>query len=138
MVQDDRCALGSHGRRHPARSDVYPCFYFWIANPGFRDDAELARVGTFFASRTFPYGDGAGIFDLESEETLILMFVDRPCEISGMIVFDGMTIMHDLEFSVPGFHWVRVTRDGGLIANAEPQINATYMSSSAFPAWVNE
>ena len=73
------------------------------------DDTRIGRLGTF------PYGgdDGSqvgagGFFDPVTRNTLILVYVDRACTISGEFSIGLTSYRHELVFNNRGFHWVRI------------------------------
>lgn len=74
------------------------------------ENTRLARLGTFpFDAVTRKPLGGGGFIDPVSRNTLILVYVDRPCEIKGSINFDNELYVHDLRFITGGFHWIKVT-----------------------------
>ncbi len=73
------------------------------------ENTRIARLGTFpFDAVTRKPLGGGGFIDPVSRNTLILVYVDRPCEIKGSIDFDNELYEHNLKFSTGGFHWIKI------------------------------
>ena len=71
----------------------------------------FARLGTFALDpKTGEPLGGGGFIDATSRDFLILLYVDRPCTISGTLELGEERHEHDIELGSPGFHWVRVYR----------------------------
>lgn len=71
----------------------------------------VTRIGTFPYSYASAKMIGAGGFiNPASRNTMILVYVDRPCEITGEVTLDNMHYSHDLIFSQKGFHWIEVIK----------------------------
>lgn len=72
----------------------------------------LARVGTFpYSIKTRQLIGAGGFIDPLSRNTLVLIYVDRACVISGKVTLDNERFSHDIILPGKGFHWVQVKRD---------------------------
>jgi hypothetical protein len=72
-------------------------------------DARIGRLGTFAYSLEDGQQIGAGGFiDTTTRRNLILLYVDRPCRLTGELSMDNRTYRHELEFAEKGFHWIVV------------------------------
>lgn len=67
----------------------------------------IARLGTFpYSWETKKTLGGGGFIAPESRNYLILLYVDRACEISGQFQLDGDSYSHELKLPSRGFHWI--------------------------------
>jgi hypothetical protein len=72
----------------------------------------LARVGTFpYSIKTRQLIGAGGFIDPVSRNTLVLIYVDRACVISGNVILDNARFSHDIILPGKGFHWIQVKRD---------------------------
>lgn len=72
-------------------------------------DTRLARVGTFFYdARTDEAVLGAGFYDAVTKDPMLLVFVDRPCRITGMSVSGIEQAAFDVAIPSAGLHWLRI------------------------------
>jgi len=72
----------------------------------------LARVGTFpYSIKTRQLIGAGGFIDPVSRNTLMLIYVDRACVISGKVALDSERFSHNIILPGKGFHWVQVKRD---------------------------
>lgn len=73
----------------------------------------FARLATFALSPKRPRSLGGGAFmDPVSRNLLILVYVDRPCRITGRQRAPGMVADYDVHFKSAGFHWLEADRVG--------------------------
>jgi len=83
--------------------------------------ALLARLGTFpLSAKTQKFIGGGGFIDSTSRNSLILVYVDRACEIKGQVNLAGERYGHNLKFSGKGFHWVEVLKKSKGVYSLEP------------------
>lgn len=76
-------------------------------------NTRLARLGTFpYHADTHRSLGGGGFINPNNRDTLILLYVDRPCEIRGQFTIGEEQFAHDLTFETAGFHWIRVSSPG--------------------------
>ena len=69
---------------------------------------KIARIGTFAYNTVTNTAAGSGSFmDKESQDNLILIYVDNKCQVSGSVTLHGKQYIHDIEFPSEGFHWIR-------------------------------
>ncbi len=91
----------------------------------------LFRVGTFVTDsgtgRTI--AGAVGFRDSMDDLGLILLFVDRPCVITGTIDSTGENARLDITFRSAGFHWVsyQTADDGTLQLRAHPHTDAALL-----------
>lgn len=72
------------------------------------EDTRLARVGTFFADKEQErYVFGAGFIDQASGDFLVLVYVDRPCTLSGTVSVQELPTQYHVQIPTPGMHWLR-------------------------------
>jgi len=72
-------------------------------------DTRIGRLGTFAYSLEDGQQIGAGGFiDKGTRRNLILLYVDRPCRLTGVLSMEERTYRHELEFAEQGFHWIVV------------------------------
>lgn len=75
------------------------------------EDTRLARIGTFaFNARTREELGYGGFIDTTTLDNLILVYVDRACEISGSFKLGEESYRHAIRLPAAGFHWLRVKR----------------------------
>lgn len=91
----------------------------------------FVRMGTFFLPRTGSYLDGAGIHVVDSDDVLVLVYVDRPSVITGTVFSGEAGFVHKLAFEESGFHWIRMDPGGGDVTNAQSDVEAVFMSFHA-------
>lgn len=76
-------------------------------------DARFARMGTFpHEAETFAPVGGGGFLDPVTRDTMILVYFDRPCTITGDRVAGGDTFSHAIRVPAAGLHWIRVVDEG--------------------------
>jgi len=76
-------------------------------------NTRLARLGTFpYHADTHRSLGGGGFINPVNRDTLILLYVDRPCEIRGQFTIEEEQFAHDLAFDRAGFHWIRISSPG--------------------------
>jgi hypothetical protein len=74
-------------------------------------DTRIGRLGTFAYSLEDGQQIGAGGFiDPATRRSLILLYVDRACRLTGELSMDNRTYRHELEFAEKGFHWIEVEK----------------------------
>ena len=81
-------------------------------------DTKLSRMATFAHDAVHNAEIGAYLDELGKDHLLILVYVDRPCKISGEILVHGQRYNHDIELSRGGFHYLAAD-DAGLIKDTE-------------------
>ena len=70
-------------------------------------DVQFTRVGTFpHHARTFENIGGGSFTDPVSRKSMILMYFDRPCTLTGAVAADGSVFHHAINIPQPGFHWI--------------------------------
>ena len=88
-------------------------------------EARVVRIGTLsLRAGNEGFFDQTLLVDLETKDTLFLVYIDRACSLRGTGTIGTTTVEHELEFYRPGLHWVRVQTIGekGLrLTNASPQ-----------------
>ena len=73
----------------------------------------------------YPYGDReAGFVERDTREQFVLLYVDRPCRISGGIRTNDGEYRHELAFDRAGLHWLHVRRTGERGAFVTPRAPA--------------
>lgn len=76
-------------------------------------DARLVRFGTASAREDgSPFADLTFTLDLESKETVFLVYTDRPCSIRGEGRMGATKADYAVDLPRRGFHWVRVQLAG--------------------------
>lgn len=78
------------------------------------DDARILRVGTFAFDLLHSSAMGGALREIGSTGYVILVYVDRPCLISGSIKLHGETYTHRIDFPAKGFHYVNSGDDNHL------------------------
>lgn len=74
-------------------------------------EARVARVGTFFSRSTAePIGVGAGFVDEQTRANLLLVYVDRPCEFSGVVHAGAVRLQTSFSLPSAGLHWLRIRK----------------------------
>ena len=73
-------------------------------------DTRITRIGTFPYSSTIESIDVGGFIDPESRNTMILVYVDRACEIKGEVDIGREHYSHQLMFPGKGFHWIEIVK----------------------------
>ncbi len=74
-------------------------------------DTRLSRLGTFpFDVITNKPIGGGGFISPSLRNTLILIYVDRACEIKGEISVSGQLYNHQLELPGKGYFWVEINK----------------------------
>lgn len=89
------------------------------------DDTALARLilsaGDPFL---FPYNEHeAGFIERQTRDLFALLYVDRPCRITGAIQANDGLYRHDLAFNAAGLYWIRLQPAGdgsGLVTRNDP------------------
>lgn len=78
---------------------------------GTRDD------GSSFADQTL-------MLDLDTKDTLLLVYADRPCSIRGSGKAGTSTVDYAVDLPAAGFHWVRIRRLGAdrLRVSGDPSV----------------
>lgn len=72
-------------------------------------DTRLARMGSFVHNLSSGQSLGAvGFQPQNSDDYLMLVYVDQACEISGGLQISGTRYQHDIRLPGPGFHWIHV------------------------------
>ncbi len=77
------------------------------------EDLHLARIGTYIYDNSFELTEGAGIRDQVANNSLALIYVDRPGAIKGTLSIhesesgDEIFYLFDLKMPAAGIHWVR-------------------------------
>jgi hypothetical protein len=72
-------------------------------------DARFVRVGTFFYDRDKERDVlGAGMFDADTGENIMLAYFDRPCTIRGVVQAEGKAISISVDIPEAGMHWIRL------------------------------
>ncbi|GKS59275.1 hypothetical protein YTPLAS18_28020 [Nitrospira sp.] len=88
-------------------------------------EAHVVRLGTLsLRAGNERFFDQTVLVDLDTKETLFLVYIDRACSLLGSGTTGTTTVEHELEFPRAGFHWVRVqtVKDNRLrLTNASPQ-----------------
>jgi hypothetical protein len=75
------------------------------------EKTRIIRIGTFPYSYATEDSIGVGGFiDPVSRNTMILVYVDRACEIKGEVDSGREHYSHHLLFSGKGFHWIEVIK----------------------------
>jgi len=69
---------------------------------------QFARVATLAIDAETRKGIGGSSFiDAGSREYLILVYVDRPCSLTGSTHVNSYGTIYDVRLGRPGFHWLR-------------------------------
>lgn len=92
-------------------ADARPLSRLWLQQgiSVYPEKTKLARIGTFaFDMITKKSIGGVGFLDPVSKESLILVYVDRACKITGRFTVAGATYEHNIDFPGSGFHFIRV------------------------------
>jgi hypothetical protein len=78
---------------------------------------------------------GAGFLDPASRDYLILVYVDRPCSLTGTMRINDLRIDHDVRLTRAGFHWLRYHRpeEGRLVLNEHTGGDVVYTIEVAAP-----
>ena len=82
-------------------------------------ETRLMRFGTF--AKASGNRDRAGNFyEVSTGNLLLLVYVDRPCQIEGEVVGSGKAYVHEIDFDRAGFHWIAEVSEGLLknVANS--------------------
>jgi hypothetical protein len=74
-------------------------------------DTRISRIGTFPYSSTNESIGVGGFIDPVSRNTMILVYVDRACEIKGEVDIGREHYSHHLKFSGKGFHWIEIIKN---------------------------
>ncbi len=73
---------------------------------------------------SYPYSEReAGFIDRKTDSRFALLYVDRPCRITGSIQANDGTFKHDLVFNQAGLHWMHVQavgEKGALVTRLDP------------------
>ncbi|MBL8486652.1 MAG: hypothetical protein JNK22_06170 [Rhodocyclaceae bacterium] len=108
----------------------------YAAHPG-DGDFRVAPADTRFVRLTlsagspflYPYGDReAGFVERDTRDLFALLYVDRPCRISGAIRTNDGEYRHELAFDRAGLHWLHVRRTGERHALVTPRAPAGPLS----------
>ena len=72
-------------------------------------NARFARFGTFvFDSQTDKTIGFGGFIDRSTRTTLVLVYFDEPCRISGSLRLGALEAEHNIVVRSGGLHWIRV------------------------------
>ncbi len=76
-------------------------------------ETRISRIGTFAynAETAEPIGAG-GFIDENTRDNLILIYVDRACQITGDFTLGNEFFVHTITLPTAGFHWLRVHNTG--------------------------
>ena len=92
----------------------------------------LLRLGTFLHdAKTGAYVSGAGFYDLESRDLLMLVYFDRPCRVSGTIRAPAGDRVHEIAVPASGIYWLRLkkTAPNAYRVQVEPQPATVVMAT---------
>lgn len=76
------------------------------------EETRITRFGTFLNDRQSDQSWGTGFKDLETGDSLLLIYVDRPCRIQGAATLPTRSGSFDIHIPNPGLNWVRVVKNG--------------------------
>lgn len=72
---------------------------------------KLSRLGTFATLDTGEEVNGSkGFLDKNSRDTLMLIYTDRACKITGSYNFEGIEYEIDIQVSGKGLHWINLKK----------------------------
>ncbi len=71
-------------------------------------ETHIARIGTFPFSSTGDSIGGGGFIDPSDRQSAILVYVDRPCQITGDMQLDAEEYTHNIALPSAGFHWLKI------------------------------
>ena len=77
-------------------------------------NTRLARIGTFpFNPVTGRLIGGGGFVEEDTKDYLILVYVSKPCKVTGTFTMGGESYDHNIDFPSSGYHLVSM-RDVGV------------------------
>ena len=77
-------------------------------------NTKLTRMATYAYDEVHDAEIGGYLDELGKDHLLILIYVDRPCTITGEITFRGQKYDHKIELSRPGFHYLSADQEGSI------------------------
>jgi hypothetical protein len=98
-------------------------------------ETRLSRIGTFsFNGITDKHIGGGGFINSLSRNSVILIYVDRACEIKGEIKVGKKLYIHQIELPAKGYFWIEIekTSEATSILSAHPNNGDVHFSIKIF------
>ena len=88
----------------------------------------LLRLGTFAYDTMHENGMGGALVEIGREGYVILIYVDRPCVITGDLQLGGTTYSHAIHVYAKGFHFIAADDENFLYA-IKPENEVLFVTS---------
>ena len=92
------------------------------------EETRLLRAGTFARDTLHERGMGGSLVEIGREGYVILIYVDRPCVITGDLVLGGTTYSHEIHLTAKGFHLI-ASDDENYLYTIKPENEVLFVTS---------
>jgi hypothetical protein len=93
-------------------------------------DVKLSRVGTFAQEKVSNKKYGGGFRDIETGDTLVLVYFSGACDVTGTGYNQRATFDFSVHIYKPGFHWLRANKlaeSQYLVTSHEPSAGVFFL-----------